>query len=60
MRQVSIGAQVAQLEGLLGCDEVSEWEEGFITSVLRHKEDTTKLTEKQLMVIQRLYNEHFS
>lgn len=58
----SVGAMVKQICGLSNKD-LSEWEKGFVDSIEEKTNggaDTSKLSEKQLEVIQRLYNKHFA
>ncbi len=59
----SIGAKIKQIAALHDTSDVSEWENGFIASIVEitdHGQDTTRLTEKQLAVIDRLYRKHFA
>lgn len=53
----SVAQKVSQLEGLLGTKDISEWEEGFIQSLVDR--GGTGLTEKQLAVMDRIYSKHF-
>lgn len=58
----SIGAMIQQICGLAD-EDLSEWEKGFVDSIEEKTEggaDTSKLSEKQLEVIERLYNKHFA
>ena len=60
----SIGQMIDQIDGLRDTNFISEWENGFITSILEkyllHKKDTQFLTEKQVAVIERIYNKHYA
>lgn len=59
---VELNEQVRQLHRLLNSEDVTEWEDGFITSIwARTKEgsDTSSLTEKQIDKIEQLYQRHF-
>jgi hypothetical protein len=56
----SLGKQIELLSGLVGTKDVSEWESNFIESVEKHKSDTSRLTEKQVEIIERLHNQHFA
>ncbi len=58
----SLGAMVKQLAGMLGTDDMTEWETGFVKSVYDQSgegEDTTFLTAKQVEKVQQLYAKHF-
>jgi hypothetical protein len=58
----SINAQIKQLSGLLGTDDVTEWEEEFIHSInqkTNNGQNTTALTEKQLTIIERIYKKNY-
>lgn len=59
----SIGAKIKQIAGLHSTRDVSAWENGFIAVIVEftdHGKDTTRLTEKQLGVIERLWEKHFA
>jgi hypothetical protein len=63
MATVSIGAMVKQIEGLHDTPDVSEWENGFIASVVtktRSGADTQSLTEKQVETVERIWRKHFA
>lgn len=54
---------VKALAGPQDTDDVSDWENSFIASVLEKTaqgENTASLTEKQIDVIERIFNKHFS
>jgi hypothetical protein len=62
-RVVSIGTQIKQLSGLLATSDLTPWEQEFVQSVAersRTGEDTTRLSEKQVGVVERIYRKHFS
>lgn len=62
-RTVSLGTQIKQLAGLLGTDDISDWEQRFIKSVYGWSskgENTSAITAKQIDVIERLYAKHFA
>ena len=62
-RLVSLGTKVKQIHGLRGTKDVSEWEDKFIESVYAWSaqgECTTGLTEKQIAVIDRIWEQHFA
>jgi len=58
----SLGAMVKQLAGMVGTDDLTEWETGFVRSVYDQSgegEDTTFLTAKQVEKVQQLHAKHF-
>ena len=62
-RAVSIGTQIKQLSGLIGTGDLTPWEQEFMQSLVersRTGEDTTRLSEKQVGVVERIYSKHFS
>lgn len=59
----SVGAKVKQLAGLLGTRDVTEWEDGFIQSIVARTnegEDTSRLSGPQLDTIERMWSKHFA
>lgn len=59
----SLAQKIQSLAGLLGTKDVTEWEDGFIESVMRQTDDgqrTTTLTPKQVEVLDRLHSKHFA
>jgi hypothetical protein len=62
-RLVSLGAKIKQLGGLVGTRDINAWETDFIRSVVgwsKNGEDTRGITEKQIAVIDRIYERHFA
>ena len=56
----SIGAMLEQLDGLLGTNDLTEWEQDFVESVLAwHGVNSTGLSEKQIAIVERIYKKHF-
>ena len=53
-----------QLSGMLGTDDLTDWEHEFLESVIdkvkANNGDTTKLTAKQADIIDRLHSKHFA
>jgi hypothetical protein len=61
-RAVSLGTKVKQIAGLKMGD-VTTWEINFIDDVQRltwNGANTTRLTEKQIEVIERIWSKHFA
>lgn len=60
----SIGKMLEQCDGLRDTDDITEWENQFLTDMLeRYLEagkSTSDFTEKQVSVIERIYNKHFA
>lgn len=62
-RLVSIGTKIKQVTGLVGTKDVSPWEDRFLQSIGRTTGDgehTLALTEKQIEVIDRIWEKHFA
>lgn len=63
-RTVSIGTMLEQLDGLRDTDDLTEWEQGFVTNVLQRyllaNKDTRVLSSKQVEVIERIWSKHFA
>lgn len=63
-RLVSLGTKIEQLDGLRDTNDLSEWENGFVTNILERYlvagRDTRVLSSKQVDVIERLWGKHFS
>ena len=58
----SIGAMVKQLQPLCGTPDLSAWETDFVESVVLRSNNgtlTTRLSEKQVEVVGRIYAKHF-
>lgn len=63
MRAVSIGTMIKQLGGLVGTDDLTEWEEDFVSDVCERTEEgkfTTALSEKQVLAVQKIHSKHFA
>ena len=62
-RTVRLGPMIAQLYGLCGTNDVSDWEERFIESVSGYADDRRNpkvLTDKQIDKIEQIYQRHFA
>jgi hypothetical protein len=62
-QSISIGNMIIRISGL-GAREISDWEFQFIHSIVekynaRDKTKALELTEKQIEVIEHIYNKHF-
>jgi hypothetical protein len=63
MRIVSTNAMIRSLDGMLGTNNLSDWENGFVSSISESTlagADTSRLTEKQLERLTELYRKHFA
>lgn len=62
MRHYSTQSMIERLCGLLGTDDLNEWETGFVESMKRRLENGTVLnaTEPQLTTLERIFNKHFA
>lgn len=59
----TLNTMVKRLAGLEGTKDVSDWESDFIASIVertRNGDDTRPLTEKQIAIVERIFNKHFS
>jgi hypothetical protein len=52
----SIQQKLKQLEGLIDTNDVTDWENEFLKSVVSR----FNWTEKQLEIIERIYSKHFA
>jgi hypothetical protein len=65
MAQISIQTMLKKLKGLINTDDVNEWENKFLKSVVpmgivqEANSTGTGLTEKQYEVLLSLYRKHF-
>lgn len=58
----SLGAMVKQLHGMVGTDDLNDWETGFIQSVYDQSgegADTAYLNSTQAEKINQIYTKHF-
>ena len=61
MRTVSVRSMLAQIEGLRGTDDLTQWEDQFVGAVCeKARTDTTVLSSKQVTIVERIYREHFA
>lgn len=61
-RTVSTTTMIRRLEGMLGTKDLSEWEQGFVETLVAKLEagQVTQLTERQVETLERLHREHFA
>lgn len=57
----SIGQMIEQLDGMLGTQDLTEWETTFVSDICGRawRNSTTALSEKQVAVIECIYRKHF-
>lgn len=63
MTMASLNTMVQRVAGLQDTTDVSEWESKFIASIVEKTQggrNTTSLTEKQIEVLERLFEKHFA
>lgn len=63
MNTVSLTRMVKRLAGLHNTRNISDWENAFITWVLRRTrdgDDTRSLSDKQIECVERIYEKHFA
>ena len=64
MRSVSIGAKLEQIDGLRGTNDLSDWEQEFVVSVMRRYREagdrTSSLTDQQVTKIDEIWSRHFA
>jgi hypothetical protein len=63
-RLVSLGTKIEQLDGLRDTNDLTQWEQGFVTSILERyltaTKDTRWMTSKQVDVVERIWKKHFA
>lgn len=63
-RTVSIGTMIEQLDGLRDTDDLSEWEQGFVTNIIERYltsgKDTRWMSSKQVDIVERIWRKHFA
>ncbi|MGF6878398.1 hypothetical protein [Paraburkholderia sp. MM5477-R1] len=62
MRHVSTTEMIQRLSGLLGTDDLTEWEQGFVHQLdaIRSAGRVTSLTDKQVERLDELHAKHFA
>jgi hypothetical protein len=59
----TLNTMVKRVSGLQGTHDVSDWEDEFIASIVektRGGDDTSRLSEKQIEVLERIFRKHFA
>jgi hypothetical protein len=62
-RAVSIGVMLKQVAGLLDTRDLNEWEARFVSDTAERTQggaNTTRLTPRQVDVIERIWRKHFA
>ncbi|PTB23475.1 hypothetical protein C9I56_38980 [Paraburkholderia caribensis] len=61
-RHYSTTQMIERLSGLLGTNDLSDWEKGFVTTLVRMTTDgqVTMLTDKQIDALDQLHARHFA
>lgn len=63
-RVVSLGTQIEQLDGLRGTNDLNDWEDGFVESVVNHYEaagkSTLRMSAKVAEKIEQIWRRHFA
>jgi hypothetical protein len=59
---ISTNQMIDKLAGMVGTRDLSDWETTFVERLVERKDagQVTKLTEKQLEVLERLHAKHFA
>lgn len=58
----SLGAMITQLDSMVGGSDLTPWEDDFVISISERVgtfRDTTRLSAKQVEIIERIYRKHF-
>lgn len=59
----TLNTQVKRVAGLLDTKDLNDFEQNFVASINRQTNEgnnTSSLTEKQIDVLERIFNRHFS
>jgi hypothetical protein len=63
-KHVSVGTMIERVAGMADTDDLNDWENEFVNSInSRYKaagKKTEWASEKQLEVLERIYNKHFA
>ena len=59
----SIGTMIKKIGGLVDTHDLDDWETGFVKGVVQRTNngaDTTRLSEKQVEIVERIHSKHFA
>lgn len=59
----SLNTMVKRCAGLIDTKDVSQWESDFLSNVVertRNGDNTTSLTDRQIEVLEQIFNKHFA
>lgn len=59
----SVASMIEQVSGMLGTDDLTDWESGFVESLIERigeRKDTTRLSTKQVEAVERIWRKHFA
>lgn len=58
----STRVMVDKLEGLLGTEDLNEWEQKFVTDMVARRDENrlAGLSERQIVSLQHLHDKHFA
>ncbi len=59
----SVASMIEQVAGMLGTDDLTEWESSFVESIvdrIGERKDTTRLSPKQAEIAERIWRKHFA
>jgi hypothetical protein len=62
-RLVSIGTKIKQVAAMLGTSDLTDWEQGFVRNVANKfitAHTSAGLTDKQIEIIERIWEKHFA
>jgi len=61
-QMTSTTTMIRRLEGMLGTKDLSDWEQGFVETLVARLEagQVTQLTERQVEILERLHGKHFA
>jgi len=57
----SVKTMLEQLRGMVGSDDLTEWENSFVEDVYdRYSDNTTNMSSKQVETVERIWSKHFA
>lgn len=57
---ISVAAMVKRLDGLLGTNDLTEWETEFVENVVERQEQGLSLSSEQVEIVERIWRKHFA